>query len=279
MDLEFNLQGAPNFRSTLLNVYGCAQPTIIGLRTILALLNCRPLPLGNEPLGRAGWICTREEPLIYIGGRPFVLRDASHPISTYALSDRAENLEEIENRLKQDVLREAFKYGGLVLVLTEGNEGKFYPTFIVADDVRTVKEVFQDVRDEGYAVRYSRVPISSDQNSDYLDSFLHYIRELPRDCSLIFNCGMGAVRTTFAMCAGILIRRRQVLLQGESDPFRIAKRSNHAGTSASSTDLQALRSMEEALEEKARNAELLQLMYILENSQFFYILLIYYFNH
>lgn len=51
--------------------------------------------------------------------------------------------------------------------------------------------------------------------------------------SLIFNCGMGVVRSkclaqvvtspdliaTFAMCAALLMRRRQVLSAGLDDPF------------------------------------------------------------
>lgn len=45
--------------------------------------------------------------LVYISGRPFVLRDASEPRRTLALSDRAENLEAIEVRLKNDILQEA----------------------------------------------------------------------------------------------------------------------------------------------------------------------------
>jgi hypothetical protein len=44
---------------------------------------------------------------VYISGRPFVLRDASEPRRTLPLSDRAENLEAIENRLKNDILLEA----------------------------------------------------------------------------------------------------------------------------------------------------------------------------
>lgn len=56
---------------------------------------------------------------VYISGRPFVLRDVSEPRKTLALSDRAENLEGIEGRLKQDILAEAGKFGGLVLTHNE----------------------------------------------------------------------------------------------------------------------------------------------------------------
>jgi hypothetical protein len=56
---------------------------------------------------------------VYISGRPFVLRDVSEPRKTLALSDRAENLEGIEGRLKQDILVEAGRFGGLVLTHNE----------------------------------------------------------------------------------------------------------------------------------------------------------------
>lgn len=46
---------------------------------------------------------------VYISGRPFVLRDASEPRRTLKLSDRAENLEAIELRLKNDILSESAK--------------------------------------------------------------------------------------------------------------------------------------------------------------------------
>jgi hypothetical protein len=39
-----------------------------------------------------------------------VLRDGSVPKTTLALSDRAENLEGIEDRLKSDILKEAKKW-------------------------------------------------------------------------------------------------------------------------------------------------------------------------
>lgn len=48
-------------------------------------------------------------PEVYISGRPFVLRDSSEPRTALKLSDRAENLEDIESRLKNDILAEGNK--------------------------------------------------------------------------------------------------------------------------------------------------------------------------
>jgi hypothetical protein len=41
----------------------------------------------------------------------------------------------------------------------------------------------------------------------------------PSISSLLFSCGMGVVRTTFAMCASSIVRRRQLVLKGLPDPY------------------------------------------------------------
>lgn len=61
-----HLQGATNFRMADFGVYGVAQPTETGLRTILSVLKCQDGvgSLGERIQGRpVVWFCTREEPV------------------------------------------------------------------------------------------------------------------------------------------------------------------------------------------------------------------------
>lgn len=144
MNLDITLTGAPNFRGPRvgsLNVFGVAQPRVNGLKAILSVLGCMPVHLnpssrtriissaisaiqshpeipppatrspGTPPnyAPRCVFFSTREEPVVYVSGRPFVLRDASDPTEALSLSDRAENLEAIESRLKADILAESAK--------------------------------------------------------------------------------------------------------------------------------------------------------------------------
>ena len=70
---------------------------------------------------RALWYNMREEPVIYINGRPFVLREEERPFKNmqeYTGID-ARRLEQMESRLKADVLREMTGFGGRVLVAHE----------------------------------------------------------------------------------------------------------------------------------------------------------------
>lgn len=137
---ELKLFGAPNFRSTNLNIYGAAQPSSAGLATILRVLGCAPCDHSEEiqingfasddndepaKRKRAVWFSTREEPIIYVNDTPFVLRDLASPfvnIKSYTGISSA-RLESVENRLKADILAEAKRNHGLLLVHDEQGIG------------------------------------------------------------------------------------------------------------------------------------------------------------
>ncbi|KAF8150729.1 inositol hexakisphosphate-domain-containing protein [Crassisporium funariophilum] len=282
LDLDLNVHGAPNFRSPRqgdLNVFGAAQPRTQGLRAILSILRCRP----NTPNPtHVVWFSTREEPIVYISGRPFVLRDASEPRRTLSLSDRAENLEAIENRLKNDILQEAMRYGGVVLthneVAADSGEGAILPTWTSVDsgNVKTSRELWGFMKNEGWNVDYYRIPISPDRpiEDNYLDAYLQVIRETdPTRTALVFSCGMGAVRTTFAMVAASLVRRKQIIDRGLPDPYALKQvntpipLSSSPGTNTPTslqTENRILQSLEQANVQQELSRSLLRLTYLLQ---------------
>ncbi|KAF8199666.1 inositol hexakisphosphate-domain-containing protein [Pholiota molesta] len=285
LDLDLNVHGAPNFRAPRqgdLNVFGAAQPRTQGLRAILSVLRCRPNTVNPS---HVVWFSTREEPIVYISGRPFVLRDASEPRRTLVLSDRAENLEAIENRLKNDILQEALRYGGVVLThnevaAAESGEGAILPTWTAVDtnNVKTSRELWAYMKQEGWNVDYHRIPISPDRpiEDNYLDAYLRVIRETdPTKTALVFSCGMGAVRTTFAMVAASLVRRKQIMNQGGPDPYAMKSGGGMIPTSSSpgtstptnivpQTESRILQSLEQANAQQELSKSLLRLTYLLQ---------------
>src|SRR5688572_21367621 len=55
---------------------------------------------------------------------------------------------------------------------------------------------------------------------NYLDAYINVIQDTdPLKTSLVFSCGMGAVRTTYAMVAACIVRRKRVMELGWPDPF------------------------------------------------------------
>jgi len=77
--------------------------------------------------------------------------------------------------------------------------------------------------------------LSSKTQDDYVDAYLRVIKNAdPLQTSLVFSCGMGAVRTTFAMTAACVVRRRQLMLRGLPDPYAARlPRSPHLSNAAS----------------------------------------------
>jgi hypothetical protein len=64
------------------------------------------------------WFSTREEPIIYINGQPFVLRHEDNPkqnIKAYA-GINGKRVEQMEDRLVEDVWKETEKANGLFMV-------------------------------------------------------------------------------------------------------------------------------------------------------------------
>ncbi|RCI07158.1 hypothetical protein CU098_013780 [Rhizopus stolonifer] len=272
-NLDFHLQGAPNFRIAELNVHGVAQPTVIGLSTILAILNSHPKSLNSSS---CTWFSTREEPLVYLNGTPYVLRDYADPMQNMSTfyGINSVRLEKVEERLKHDVVTEAKSLGGLLLVHQELSDGSVVPCYIAADTVQTPKEVFQGFQSKGYRVKYFRIPISPGQapEDNYFDEYINVIRNLEPTDPLIFNCGIGAVRTTVGIIIAQIIRRTQLIERGQPDPFPIPGYSypmtttNSPNMSDDSSINRFVKGLEEADNTNAKNNALLRIVLILENA-------------
>lgn len=326
-DMGVLLQGAPNFRQADvpgLQVYGVAQPSVMGLKTILSVLQCSPARTesmagergrslmnlsrntnlndraSSSSPGRTGsrtraenihsdeatanvgvnqrrcvWACTRNEPVIYVGGRPFVLRDADVPLENFQLSERASNLESIEQRLKADILKESQRYGNLLLVHEEEESGTLRPSWVAVDasEVKTVREVWDDIRKEGWRCDYHRIPIAEDQpmENNYLDAYTQIIKEIdPINTAFVANCGLGVRRTSFAMVAAVLVRRRQMILQGYGDPMQIHKPLNASAETqrkaSGSPAIGVARSLQAASQQKSEEQSTLQVVKALSAS-------------
>ena len=225
--IDLQLSGAPNFRQANLNVFGVAQPTVYGLATVLRLLRCGP---HREclPEQSCTWFSTREEPLIYINNRPFVLRDRDSPfenIRSYA-GISATRIEQMELRLKADIAEEAGRNNGLLLVHdeTEDRQQRIAPCLTAIDSIKTSAEVFAEMQTNGFCVNYQRVPVSNEQSplDAFIDELVRSFQAMPASKhAVVFSCGIGVGRTTYAMVIGMILRRTILLKETSIDPFNL----------------------------------------------------------
>jgi protein-tyrosine phosphatase len=200
------IEGAPNYRTTK-GVTGTGQPTIDGMKKILDEAGAK-----NKTVK---WINMREEPVVYVNGKPYNLRQAAHPdknLEQGGLS--AQDVEKQEEQIKKEILEEAKKNGGYIVIKDEkidGN-GKFVnvdrKVKVTEDSVKTVKEVYDDLAKEGYKVDYKRVPVSDEkppEKKDF-DELVNILKNDDPDMPTILNCHAGRGRTTTAMVIADLIK-------------------------------------------------------------------------
>eukprot|EP00210_Caulerpa_lentillifera_P000523 g506.t1 len=200
-------EDAPNFRQMPgLPIIGVAIPTVTGLKIILDLLEARER--------NVLWQNMREEPVLYINGNPYVVRDADKPFANleYTGIDRV-RVEDMERRLKQDVIKESEKYAGQVLLSDENDDLQVVQFWeqIDSNSIQTSLDVFHQLQLEGYNVDYLRIPVTDEKAPKEIDFDLLIQRcwSQNRNTSLIFNCQMGRGRTTTGMIIASLLHLRQ----------------------------------------------------------------------
>ena len=80
-----------------------------------------------------------------------------------------------------------------------------------SEDVQTPREVYEALAAQGYRVQYHRVPITdgSSPRESIFDQFYQAILHTRRADPVVFNCQMGAGRTTTGMVIACLVRAKQ----------------------------------------------------------------------
>uniref|UniRef100_A0A2P2MFN3 Uncharacterized protein MANES_01G236800 n=1 Tax=Rhizophora mucronata TaxID=61149 RepID=A0A2P2MFN3_RHIMU len=209
LTLPEKVEGAPNFREVPgFPVYGVANPTVDGILSVIRRIGSSK---GGRPVF---WHNMREEPVSYINGKPFVLREVERPYKNmleYTGIDR-DRVERMEARLKEDILREAERYGGAIMVIHETDDGQIFYAWehVDSDSVKTPLEVFKCLEADGFPINYARVPITdgkAPKSSDF-DTLAVNIASASKDTAFVFNCQMGRGRTTTGTVIACLLKFR-----------------------------------------------------------------------
>uniref|UniRef100_A0A6B2KYI3 Tyrosine specific protein phosphatases domain-containing protein n=1 Tax=Arcella intermedia TaxID=1963864 RepID=A0A6B2KYI3_9EUKA len=215
--------GAPNFRQVSgFPIFGVGIPTRTGLENVFSLI----------PQKRVFWIFLREEPVIYVNGLPFVLRDNAHPFRNLEYTGiSGENVEDMEQRLVLDALNESKKYNGRLLLHNEQIvDGQFKVTTqwvdVTEETIQTPRQIYlSEAQKSGVTLHFFRVPVTDERvmqnnNFDEVTSIIsNALKEYNlEDIAFTFNCQMGQGRTT----TGVTVA---TLLVGQAVPNKILTRS------------------------------------------------------
>lgn len=170
------IDGAFNFRRIHRQICAVAQPTISGMTNVVNYLE-------NDKITRVCWINLREEPLIYINGVPYVLRDHLFTVrNIHSFSGiTSRRLELLEDRLREDVLSECHAYEDRILLHQETPDGCVEAAWVMVafDEIVTLKQATSSLVLTNCDFSYFRIPMTAE------------LSPLPRDVDLIFQCVCG----------------------------------------------------------------------------------------
>lgn len=98
----------------------------------------------------------------------------------------------MEARLKEDILREAERYGGAIMVIHETDDGHIFDAWehVNSDAIQTPLEVFRSLVADSFPIEYARVPITdgkAPKSSDF-DTLATNIASASKDTAFVFNC-------------------------------------------------------------------------------------------
>lgn len=210
-------------------IFGTAQCLELGIRDVITSL--------QGEFDRAIWINLREEAVIYVSGRPFVMRHREKLLDNVEYPGiEVDEITAIESQVKREIQGEVRKANGLFMYWYEPREFESEETMehINPDaEIKTLVEVYDKVASStGFELRYARVPVSDETAPEEkdLDDMLRLIvpafmtemgLALPGQPALssveraktavICNCQMGRGRTTTALVCVYMLR---VVLEG-----------------------------------------------------------------
>lgn len=223
----------PNFRR--INdepIFGSAQCLETGLRDVVNHL--------RGEFDRIIWINLREEAVIYVSGKPFVMRHPDNLMENVEYPGiEADEISAIEAQVKEEIKSEVRKANGLLLYWYEPRVMFSEETMDHVNpevEIKTLAEIYDEVADETkFDLQYSRIPVSDETAPEEkdLDDVVRLLApvfiselglrvplsstggglEVLRDGGLkkgktavICNCQMGRGRTTTALVCTYMLR-------------------------------------------------------------------------
>jgi len=224
------MEGAPNMRRMPgFPLFGCGQPTLDGYEKVL-----EPVLMKYANEAKVFWVTLRQEPVIYVNGRPFSARDPTkleqkvdptdkdQEINFHLEIDNPEEVTELEAKFAEEIRK-------------RGDEFKFYKDQFgehpeeratneecteKLDSVTTISEIYEALKEKVPKIDPIRIPTNQEKapSEDNFDKIVDLLKDTSASTPVVFNCQAGISRTTTAMVMAALVKELQ--LTRELDQMR-----------------------------------------------------------
>lgn len=203
-------EGSPNFRRMPgFPVFGTGQPTLGGFQKCLEPIEKK---YGDEK--NIYWVNLRQEPVVYVNGKPFSARDPEKLNYHIEIS----NPEEVHKW--EEAFVKKIQAGGDEFKFFQDQFGEHPDDRVVKDitltekvtEVKTLTEIFGGMKEKNAKVEALRIPVNQDKapNEECFDQLIALLKNTSASTPIVFNCQAGVSRTTTGMIIASLIKEFQL---------------------------------------------------------------------
>merc|ERR1712080_763740 len=204
------MEGAPNMRRMPgFPLFGCGQPTLDGYEKVL-----EPVLMKYANEAKVFWVTLRQEPVIYVNGRPLSVRDPTkleqkvdptdkdQEINFHLEIDNPEEVTELEAKFAEEIRKRGEEFNEKL------------------DSVTTISEIYEALKEKVPKIDPIRIPTNQEKapSEDNFDKIVDLLKDTSASTPVVFNCQAGISRTTTAMVMAALVKELQ--LTRELDQMR-----------------------------------------------------------
>jgi len=216
-DAAEKIEGAPNFRNIPgFPVYGTGQPTEKGFEEIIN-------KLGKVENEKIIWINLRSEPVVYINGSPYAVRQADNLHENIQVATTDEEAAVLGKHLVRVVTERAAEAADKTIKVHTDKEYNDNPMdrvdqeeTVVVESVKDLDSIYQSITESCKVdLRVFRVPLIEDKMpaEECFDAIINILKDEPASTPVIFSCQMGKGRSSLGISVALLIKEIQLTTQ------------------------------------------------------------------
>merc|ERR1711881_156262 len=179
-------EGAPNFRRLPgFPLFGTGQTSVEGFEKCLEPALKK---YGDEK--HIFWVNLRQEPVVYVNGKPFTARDPANPLAAIGINCNPVNFHlEVNNPEECTAMENDF-----------------------AEEIKKRGEDFKYFKDQVPKLEPIRIPMNQEKAPEEanFDQIVAMLKDTTASCPVIFNCQAGISRTTTAIVCAALVKELQL---------------------------------------------------------------------
>jgi len=215
-------EGAPNFRRLPgFPVFGTGQTTLDGFEKCLEPVLKK---YGDEK--HVFWVNLRQEPVVYVNGRPFTARDPKNiviqidptnpnqDVNFHLEINNPEECTAIENDFAEEIKKrgEDFKFYKDQFGEHPEERSQIEECSEKLAAVLTINEIYAAIKEKVPKLEPIRIPMNQEKapEEENFDQIVAMLKDTTASCPVIFNCQAGISRTTTAIVIAALIKELQL---------------------------------------------------------------------